>query len=115
MQAGTCRSVCACPISCSPGQGATALFEILALKKPALLIPLPLSASRGDQILNARSFETRGFSLVLPQERMTPDTLVDDIRRLFAARATLAGRMADHVAVPAAEKIVALIEECASV
>ena len=93
--------------------GATTLFELLALKKPALLIPLPLSASRGDQILNAQSFEKRGFSLVLPQERMTPETLEDNILRLFEMRSLLAGRMEAHVAVPAAETIAVLIEETA--
>ena len=36
--------------------GANALCEFAALKKPMLLIPLPLSSSRGDQILNAKSY-----------------------------------------------------------
>ena len=63
--------------------GANSIFEFLALKKPALLIPLPLSASRGDQILNARSFERQGFSKVLEQENMTEDTLYDHIMDLY--------------------------------
>ena len=37
--------------------GANSICEILALKKPNLLIPLSASSSRGDQILNAKSFE----------------------------------------------------------
>ena len=41
--------------------GANAIFEILALRKPNLLIPLSVG-TRGDQILNARSFEAQGFS-----------------------------------------------------
>ena len=44
--------------------GANAICELLALKKPSLLIPLPANASRGDQILNAKSFESQGFSMV---------------------------------------------------
>ena len=44
--------------------GANAICELLALKKPNLLIPL-VSGSRGDQILNAKSFEAQGFSMVL--------------------------------------------------
>ena len=55
--------------------GANAIHEFLALKKPMLLIPLPLSASRGDQILNARSFEKRGIAAVLNEEQLTTDTL----------------------------------------
>ena len=44
--------------------GANAIFEILAMQKPSLLIPLSVG-TRGDQILNARSFEAQGFSVVL--------------------------------------------------
>ncbi len=56
--------------------GATTLFELLTLRKPALLIPLAANASRGDQILNARSFERQGFSKVLLQENLNKETLV---------------------------------------
>ena len=48
--------------------GANAICELLALKKPNLLIPLSAKASRGDQILNANSFMSQGFSMVLPEE-----------------------------------------------
>lgn len=66
--------------------GANALCEILALRIPALLIPYPLSASRGDQVLNAASFETRGFSRVLAQEEMTPETLTRELLALYQDR-----------------------------
>ena len=48
--------------------GANAICELLALKKPNLLIPLPAASSRGDQILNAKSFEAQGYSLVLDED-----------------------------------------------
>ena len=48
--------------------GANIIFELLALKKPNLLIPLSKKASRGDQILNANSFEKKGYSVVLAEE-----------------------------------------------
>lgn len=69
--------------------GSNALCEILAARKPALLIPYPKSASRGDQILNAESFRERGLSHVLMQEDMTPDTLVKAVERLYYDRGTL--------------------------
>ena len=47
--------------------GANAICELLALHKPNLLIPLSANASRGDQILIARSFERQGFSIVLEE------------------------------------------------
>ena len=69
--------------------GSNALCEILAARKPALLIPYPRSASRGDQILNAESYRSRGLSHVLMQEDMTPDTLVEAIIRLYHERGAL--------------------------
>lgn len=43
--------------------GANAICELLALHKPNILIPLSAAASRGDQILNARSFENKGIAM----------------------------------------------------
>ena len=48
--------------------GANIIFELLALKKPNILIPLSKRASRGDQILNAESFERKNYSIVLTEE-----------------------------------------------
>ena len=53
--------------------GANVICELVALQKPNILIPLPLDASRGDQILNAESFEKQGFSYVLDQHKMEED------------------------------------------
>lgn len=66
--------------------GANAIFELLALKKPNILIPLGLNASRGDQILNARSFEKQGFSKVLEEESVTAALLTDTVRKVYADR-----------------------------
>ena len=56
--------------------GANAICELSALNKPNLLIPLSARASRGDQILNARSFEQLGYSKVLEEEELTNDVLL---------------------------------------
>lgn len=69
--------------------GSNTLCEILALRKPSLLIPYPLEASRGDQIENARSFEARGLCHVLLQEEMTPDTLAAAAVDLYHDRGRL--------------------------
>jgi len=66
--------------------GANAIFEILELKIPALLIPLPKTSSRGDQILNADHFESKGWSKVLPQEELTDEKLYSDLLSLFAEK-----------------------------
>ena len=64
--------------------GANAICELLALRKPTVLIPLPLSASRGDQILNAESFEKQGYAKVLKEEDLTDDTLFNAVDEVFA-------------------------------
>ncbi len=64
--------------------GANAICELLALCKPNLLIPLSKKCeSRGDQILNARSFERQGFSMVLEEEETTKDSLLEAVHKLF--------------------------------
>lgn len=73
--------------------GSNALCEILALRKPALLIPYPASASRGDQILNAESFQKRGLAEVMDQSEMTPDTLAQRIVELYHNRGTILDAM----------------------
>jgi UDP-N-acetylglucosamine--N-acetylmuramyl-(pentapeptide) pyrophosphoryl-undecaprenol N-acetylglucosamine transferase len=64
--------------------GSNAIFEFLALRKPNLLVPLPLTASRGDQILNARAFEAEGFSRVLAEEDIGPGRLEQELALLEA-------------------------------
>ena len=66
--------------------GANVICELLAMKKPNLLIPLPANASRGDQILNANSFKKQGYSDVLLEEDMTNDTLLEAINSLYNNR-----------------------------
>lgn len=66
--------------------GSNSIFEFLALKKPNLLIPLSKNASRGDQILNAQSFERSGFSKVLAEEDMTEGSLFQAITALYAEK-----------------------------
>lgn len=60
--------------------GANAICELLALHKPNILIPLSLEASRGDQILNAASFEKQGFSYVIKEEDLTSEKLLEAVR-----------------------------------
>ena len=74
--------------------GANALCEILAARKPALLIPYPKGASRGDQLLNAESFRQRGLSRVLLQEDMTPETLAQGVEQVYHDRGALYAAMA---------------------
>ena len=90
--------------------GANAICE---LHKPNLLIPLSAKASRGDQILNARSFERQGFSMVLEEEEITETKLLDTIHQLYTDRQKYTEAMAGNGRVDSISKITELIEECA--
>lgn len=92
--------------------GATTLFEFLALGKPSLLIPLAGNASRGDQILNARSFEKQGFSIVLPQENLNSETLINSVRDLYQRKEKIKAAIEKSSLNNGVEKITTLIEEC---
>lgn len=63
--------------------GSNSISEFLALKKPHLLIPLSARASRGDQILNAASFEKQGFARVLDEDEMTAESMQKEIFALY--------------------------------
>lgn len=89
--------------------GANAVFEFLALHKPAVLVPLPLEASRGDQILNAKYFEKKGFAIHLDQHDVTTESLTNAILKLYEQREEYAARMAAEAGVSSAEKIYRLI------
>ena len=93
--------------------GANAICEINALKKPNLLIPLSANASRGDQILNARSFEKLGYSKVLEEEELTNDLLLKTIRELYQNRETYIKAMGESNQMDSIGKIVDMLCECA--
>ena len=92
--------------------GANAICEISALNKPNLLIPLSANASRGDQILNARSFERQGFSMVLEEEEITEQTLLETIRNLYANRQTYIDAMVKSRHLDSIQHIADIIDSC---
>lgn len=93
--------------------GANAICELLALRKPGLLIPLPASKSRGDQILNAHSFEAQGFSMVLEEEYLDEDSLLEKVQELYCNRQKYIEAMNNSGQQDSIEAICNLIEEYA--
>lgn len=93
--------------------GANAICELLALKKPNILIPLSAASSRGDQILNAKSFKKQGFSYVIEEENLTNDSLLTAINDVFENKDTYINTMMKSQETDAIQKIVDLIVECA--
>lgn len=93
--------------------GANTICELLALKKPSILIPLPASASRGDQILNANSFEKQGFSVKLDQETLTDELLLKEIHALYENREKYYIAMQNSNQLDSVGTIVNLLDELA--
>ncbi|MBQ0001670.1 MAG: undecaprenyldiphospho-muramoylpentapeptide beta-N-acetylglucosaminyltransferase [Clostridiales bacterium] len=93
--------------------GANAICELNALRKPNLLIPLSAKASRGDQILNARSFERQGFSMVMEEEEITEEKLLAAVQALYENRQKYHDTMAASEGSDSIAQITQLIESCA--
>lgn len=92
--------------------GANALAEILLLAVPAILIPLPTaSGSRGDQVLNAASFDRKGYSMLFNQEDMTPETLLAKIEEMLGKREEYIVRMKASDAKNGTEAVMKIIIE----
>ncbi len=91
--------------------GANAICELLALKKPNLLIPLPSSSSRGDQLLNAKSFEAQGFSIVINEDDLEPDLLVRKVHELYENRQAYTETMKKSGQMDSIRQIMDLIRE----
>ncbi len=91
--------------------GANAICELLALRKPNILIPLSAASSRGDQILNANSFKKQGFSYVIEEENLTDETLLAGIDEVFTNKDKYINAMASSPAKDSVQTIVNLIKE----
>ncbi|WP_238918476.1 undecaprenyldiphospho-muramoylpentapeptide beta-N-acetylglucosaminyltransferase [Clostridium sp. YIM B02555] len=89
--------------------GANSIFEFLALKKPTLLIPLSKKASRGDQILNSKSFKKEGYSLMIEEEEINEKVLYHKIIELKKRKRELIGNMEKSQAQNGVEAIVGVL------
>ena len=93
--------------------GANVIFELLALKKPNLLIPLSTRASRGDQILNANSFMKKNYSVVLLEEDQdkSPELFFKKLNELKTRKDEMIASMKNSTEINAISNICDLIEE----
>ena len=93
--------------------GANAICELLALKKPSVLIPLSLEASRGDQILNAESFDKRGYAKLLMEENVNDTSLLSAINEVYENREKYISAMESSTQTDAITMIADMIDELA--
>ena len=91
--------------------GANTLFELAALKKPALIVPLPKTASRGDQIDNAAYFKKLGAAEVLPQESMNGKSLISALEELKSRRNSIKNALQNAPNIDGTVKIAKILTD----
>lgn len=91
--------------------GSNAIHEILYMKKPMLIIPLPKNHSRGDQIDNAKNFEKRGIAHVLLEENLTATSLKEELDYTHKYAKTFLSAMQKEKNSMGNSTIINLIEE----
>jgi UDP-N-acetylglucosamine--N-acetylmuramyl-(pentapeptide) pyrophosphoryl-undecaprenol N-acetylglucosamine transferase len=90
--------------------GANSVCEILALKKPNILLPLSKQASRGDQLLNAKYSADLGLSRVIYAQDLSETTLWWAIEWSFTHMEAIKCKLADFAFPDAAQEIYLLID-----
>jgi UDP-N-acetylglucosamine--N-acetylmuramyl-(pentapeptide) pyrophosphoryl-undecaprenol N-acetylglucosamine transferase len=91
--------------------GANSLVEMVALRKLAIVVPLPTAASRGDQLENARRYAQRGYGLTVPQEELTPERLRAALEEILRREPELSAALRRDAPFDSAERIADLIDE----
>ena len=94
--------------------GANSVFELLALNKPSVLVPLTNASTRGDQLLNAKYMEKKGYAKVVDQNIATTDSLVAAIDEVYQQRARYAERMREDTRSDGTEAILDIIKKAAN-
>ena len=94
--------------------GANAVFELLALHKPMLLLPLSGASTRGDQELNADYFKKRGYARVLKADEVNAKSVLSEVKALYEARESYRETMKNAEGVDGTEMILRLIREAAN-
>ena len=94
--------------------GANSVFELLALNKPSVLVPLPSASSRGDQLLNANYMEKKGYAKVVDQNTATPESLVAAIDEVYQQRGQYTERMCEDTRSDGTEAILEIIKKAAN-
>lgn len=77
--------------------GSNSIFELASLRKPMILVPLPATASRGEQSLNAQSFKEKGYAEIIKDEEISDkEILIPVLDRVYAQRNEYSARMAGN-------------------
>lgn len=91
--------------------GSNTIFELLALKKPMLLIPLSKKSSRGDQILNAKDFKSKGYCEYILEEDLSKELLISTIDKMLVNQKIYISKITNAPTPDGTQKIIAQIEK----
>jgi len=91
--------------------GSNAIFEFLALRIPMLLIPLSRQASRGDQIVNAKSFAEKRYARVIEEEALTEEKLEQELMQLKEYASIMIDTMENYQSEKARDRVIEIIKE----
>ncbi|ARK23462.1 undecaprenyldiphospho-muramoylpentapeptide beta-N-acetylglucosaminyltransferase [Sporosarcina sp. P37] len=89
--------------------GSNAIFELLAIHKPMLLVPLAASKSRGDQILNAKYFASKGLALQVEEEQFADQPVAEQFAELVKEKSRLLSNIEKTTEPKTPEKMADLI------
>lgn len=76
--------------------GANALFELLYICKPMIIIPLPTKNSRGDQIQNAKYFKRKNFAEFLSQDNCNVKSILKTIEKTLISEIYIKNQRAQN-------------------
>jgi UDP-N-acetylglucosamine--N-acetylmuramyl-(pentapeptide) pyrophosphoryl-undecaprenol N-acetylglucosamine transferase len=93
--------------------GANTVFELLALNKPSVLVPLSKASTRGDQLLNASYFQKKGYARMLDQDTATSESLVAAIDEVYRNRERYAAAMREDTRADGTAAILEIIKNTA--
>ncbi|MCJ0932203.1 undecaprenyldiphospho-muramoylpentapeptide beta-N-acetylglucosaminyltransferase [Virgibacillus halodenitrificans] len=91
--------------------GSNAIFEFLALRIPMLLVPLSRQASRGDQIINAKSFAEKRYARVVEEENLTEETLIKEVNQLSEMAPIMIDHMKEFKSEKSRDRVMEIISE----
>lgn len=91
--------------------GANALMELVAARRPMLLVPLTTAGSRGDQIENADWAVAHGLARRVEESELEGSALVAELDALLAERSALDRALAGFELPDARSRLLGLIRE----
>lgn len=94
--------------------GSGVINELLALRKPMLLVPLSKKCSRGDQIENAKNFKSHGYADYLEEENFSWQKLLKRLVNLSNNKEKYISKMKKAQECRASEMIAAMLKDIAS-